>query len=304
MPLNIIKRTPMDKVALLIIYNHRYDKNISVLNKLYESKFTYIYHIIPFYDGDEGNVIPVYESSYNFQGYISQAYTHLKKMEFTHFLIVADDLLLNPHINEITMWDSIGITKSDSFIPIEHFRVLQKQDKYWEWTINAMKYKVNKKGVEINKILPSVDVARKRFDKFLLPYSTIPWRILFKADIVKKIKLVLSMPWSRKLNYPLTAGYSDIFLITADVMPEFATYCGAFAATDLFVEIAIPTALVLSADHIKFDKDLKLHYGAMWPYDGKMECLVSKYRYNLNELLTDFPADKLFLHPIKLSKWK
>ncbi len=52
------------KVALLIIYNHRYDKNIPLLETLYGERFTYLYHIIPFYDGTKDNVITVYDSSF------------------------------------------------------------------------------------------------------------------------------------------------------------------------------------------------------------------------------------------------
>lgn len=62
------------KIALLVLYNHRYDKNIPRIEKLYEGKFSHIFHLMPFYDGDHPNVFPVYESSYYFQSYIAQAY--------------------------------------------------------------------------------------------------------------------------------------------------------------------------------------------------------------------------------------
>lgn len=65
-----------NKLALMVIYNHRFDKNIELIEKLYSPSFSNIFHIIPFYDGNKENVIPVYESSYQFEGYISQAYTH------------------------------------------------------------------------------------------------------------------------------------------------------------------------------------------------------------------------------------
>ncbi|MBR2165594.1 MAG: hypothetical protein IJ915_03500 [Paludibacteraceae bacterium] len=93
----------MNKIALLIIYNHRYDKNIDRLENLYKGKFSHIYHIMPFYDGNIENVIPVYESSYRFQSYITQAFQHLKDKGFTHYFIVADDMLLNPQINETNL---------------------------------------------------------------------------------------------------------------------------------------------------------------------------------------------------------
>lgn len=53
----------MDKIALMVIYNHRYDNNIPIIEDLYNNKFSHIYHIVPFYDGDKRNVISVYDSS-------------------------------------------------------------------------------------------------------------------------------------------------------------------------------------------------------------------------------------------------
>ncbi|MDD2205616.1 MAG: hypothetical protein PHU62_09970 [Bacteroidales bacterium] len=32
----------MNKIALLVLYNHRYDKNIPIIEKIYEGKFSYL----------------------------------------------------------------------------------------------------------------------------------------------------------------------------------------------------------------------------------------------------------------------
>lgn len=104
------------KVALLVVYNHRYDKNIARVRELYAKRFSHIYHIMPFYDGYEQDVIPVYESSYCFSGYLSQAYTHIGDKGFTHFLVVADDMILNPVINELSIWKETGLDYCDSYI--------------------------------------------------------------------------------------------------------------------------------------------------------------------------------------------
>ena len=75
-----------------------------------------------------------------------------------------------------------------------------------------------------------------------------------------------------------------------------------FAATKLFVELAIPTALVLSADKIVTEEDLELKGKPLWSkQDFK---ILDKYDHQLNKLLNDFPANHLYLHPVKLSKWK
>lgn len=71
------------KVALVVIYNHRYDKNIARVKSIYAKRFSYIYHVMPFYDGDKQDVIPVFESSYCFQD-IYHKHGHIYKERDIH----------------------------------------------------------------------------------------------------------------------------------------------------------------------------------------------------------------------------
>ena len=287
------------KTALLVIYNHRFDKNIGRIRELYADRFSHVYHIMPFYDGNENDVIPVYESSYCFSGYISQAYTHLKHLGFTHFFVVADDMILNPSLNEHSIWEQMGIDYSDSYI--DEIVCFQNGGKrWWRRIIDALDYTPDQLGVELKGILPSKEEAQRRFDFHKLPYTPIPRKELLRNP--RKKDFVKMLTRSCELKYPLVRAYSDILLIPADVMPKFANYCGAFAATRLFVEMAIPTALILSADNIKLGNDVKLKPGAMWfEQDFK---ILEGYNNSLEKLFREFPEGKLYLHPIKLSKWK
>lgn len=99
------------KTCLVIIFNHRYDKNISKLRRIYGERFSDIKFLMPFYDGDDADVIPVYESSYQFQGFLVQAYEKLKNISCTHYLFIADDLIINPKFTENNFADSIGGSK-------------------------------------------------------------------------------------------------------------------------------------------------------------------------------------------------
>lgn len=289
------------KVALLVVYNHRYDKNIPIIESLYKGKFTYVYHLVPFYDGNKNNVISVYDSSYYFQNYIAQSYHHIKNEGFTHFFIVADDMILNPKINESNMFNEIGLGEEECYIP--RLSILQQRKNFWPWIFNALKYRLKQPGVEILKVLPTEDVAREMFLRHGIPTSKIP----FKRILTKNLKLLCSsilrnFPFSLKLDYPLVGGYSDIFIITAKEIDKFCQYCGAFAATKLFVEIAIPTSMMLTAKVIKLDRDVKLKEGDLW-FDAVSE-FCNRFDYDLEKLLNEYPQDKLFVHPIKLSKWK
>lgn len=287
------------KVALLVIYNHRFDKNIQRINELYAGTFSHIYHIMPFYDGYAPNVIPVYESSYCFQGYIAQAYTHLRNKNFTHYFVVADDMILNPAVNENTIWEVLGINYNDAYI--DEIICFQRGGKrWWRRIIDALDYSPNQLGVELKGLLPTREEAERCFDFHGLPYTPIPRSELLrnprKKDFLKMLRK------NCELKYPLVRAYSDILLLPADIMPKFTLYCGAFAATRLFVEMAIPTALVLSSDNIKLGKDAKLKPGAMW-FEEDFK-IIEPYNNQLNKLLNDFPSEKFYLHPIKLSQWK
>jgi len=296
----------MNKVALLVIYNHRYDKNIARVNKIYKKSFSYIFHLMPFYDGEEKNVIPVYESSYYFQSFISQAYAHLKDQGFTHYFVIADDLILNPIINESNLWEVIGLPEDHcmltSLIEFQHCKV-----KKWPRIKDAIEYNVIQRGLEISSILPSKQEAVKQFLWHGVSVEPIeresykhlfPWVKVGKFPIWKKLA-----PRSLALSYPLVGGYSDICMITADCMQNFCSFCGAFAAGNLFVEVALPTALILSSKKISFIQNLSLKRGDMWS-DTEKTALSRKYKNSLDNLLADFPSDKLFLHPIKLSVYK
>ncbi len=288
----------MTNIALLIIYNHRYDKNIPKLNDIYRHRFRNIYHVVPFYDGEMENVIAVYEHSWFFQGYVSQAYQHLKDKGFTHFFAVADDMLLNPELNENNLFEYWGLGENECFLDYFHFLPELK----WRWyQLRAMKWKLNQRGVEVRNILPTKQKALEQFKKHGIPYSNIPvtpflsWHVEYLYTYLRNYK-------RRLTDYPLVGGYADIFLVTSEVMEKFALYCGAFSATKLFVELAIPTALVLSSDNIKLSKDLNLSSGALWSEKDKE--FLKRYNNSLDGLMENFPKDKLFLHPIKLSQWK
>lgn len=295
----------MNKTALLIIYNHRFDRNIPILNNIYKGRFSNVFHIVPFYDGDEENVIPVYESSFQFSGYISQAYTHLKGKGFTHYFVVADDMVINPEIDETNLWEKSGISHDSCYIL--GLTSFQTRKKHWERTIEALGYNPYVKGAEIKNVIPSIEEATERFKFHNLPTGDIPFKYVYKnvrrnrsLNTCEKLQLLRRRG---RLAYPLVGGYSDILLVTADVMEKFALYCGAFAATRLFVEVAIPTALVLTSNKIQYDKDLKLKEKTLWNEEDHSRVL-GKYNFSLEALNKDYPEDTLFIHPVKLSKWK
>ncbi|RRD61423.1 hypothetical protein [Tannerella forsythia] len=310
----------MIKIALLIIYNHRYDKNISRIEDLYAERFSHLYHVIPFYNGDKPNVLPVYESSYQFQSYIAQAYAQLEKSiekeQFSHFFIVADDMIINPEITEDNIFDFTGIKENECYLI--SIKDISKERLPMSQFHTISSYNIKKRGVEIENILPSFCEAAEKMRLYGIDTFQFRWRYLIRHLIylvisfcrkkhkkyqIKMIYRTFTMLLLRKkFDYPIVWGGSDCLLLTKQIMPKFCTYCGAFASSELFVEFAIPTALILSADKIVTNRELKLDcISQLYTVDEKAFC--EKYKYQLSHLLESYPPNMFFIHPIKLSQW-
>jgi len=105
-------------------------------------------------------------------------------------------------------------------------------------------------------------------------------------------------------EYPFCKGGSDIFCIGRENLKNFCHFCGIFAASDLFVEIALPTALIMSTKgKLIQEKKIKYRGGYIWGKEN-VDQFSNDYGYNINDLIERFPPKKLFLHPIKITKWR
>lgn len=306
----------MGKVALIIIYNHQYNKNIEVLERIYHSKFSNIYHLVPFYNGTKANVIPVYENSYYFQGYVAQGFKSYFSQDYAHYFFIADDLILNPAINEKNYTENLKLNANSCFLP-GFITFHDIKDWWWTRVGEAFRYKLNVPGVESQAQLPDFHTALKRFKNFELEIKPLQINQIWKRptsvrDIMRLLvrdknyfirKLKSKLFRQRySLSYPMVGSYSDIFVVSSNTIKNFCHYCGVFAATNLFVEVGLPTAMVLSAEKIVLGKDIELQGGALWTVEDYK--ILDKYQNNLNNLLENFPENLLYLHPIKLSKWE
>jgi hypothetical protein len=290
-------------VALIIIYNHNFEENIARCEAIYRSKFDCIFHLMPFYSGNRENVIPVYEHSYYFQGYVAQGFKIFFKEEFQHYIFIADDLILNPEINQNNYKIIFKLDDSSSYL--SRFGSLPDGKQFWSNYVRALKYNPKPKGCEIMSIIPNAGSVSKRLldygvqnqpFSFHQVYGKLNPRTAFKYFRDKLCGLKLN-----RLNYPLAKSYSDIFVIDRFSIKNFTQLSGAFAATDLFVELAIPTAMIMSCNKIVIENQLEFQGKAMWtPDDFK---ILDQYESKLENLLKNFPRNFLYLHPIKLSKW-
>jgi hypothetical protein len=303
----------MNKVALIIIYNHQYNKNIEVLEEIYKERFSNIFHLIPFYNGEKENVIPVYENSFYFQGYVAQGFKSFFNKEFDHYFFVADDLVLNPIINERNYDEHLKLSNDACFLP--ELLAFHEIKDWWERTEEAFKYRIRVDGVEAENQILSYELAIKQFSHYGLQIQSLRFDQIYNkmerpktlnyGQIIEYLKYRIKRFKNRNraynLSYPIVGSYSDIFVVSAENIKMFCHYCGVFAVTNLFVEVGLPTSMVLSAREIVTEEDLDLKGKALWTKDDYQ--ILEKYNNNLDVLLKDFPKENLYLHPIKLSKW-
>lgn len=306
----------MIKAALVIIYNHRFEQNIEVLERVYRSRFSHIFHLVPFYQGDRPNVIPVYDNSYYFQGFLAQGFRSFYQPDFTHYFFIADDMILNPRVNEENFTDELPLSPGYSFISNFSNYNANREKGFWDRVDMAYKWKFHQNGLQGARELPSPEAAAEKFQKLELPNRPLKFEQIWRLpqNFPEWMRAVFTNPVfcarylhakftnrEFQLSYPLIGGYSDIFVIPAETIKAFCHYCGVFAAGNLFVEHAIPTALVLSSDKIVTCHDRKLRGKALWSAEDFKE--FDPFERSLSRLLRGFPTSYLFLHPVKLSQW-
>ncbi len=304
------------KVALIIVFNHKFEKNITILEKIYAGRFTDIYYIMPFYTGERKDVISVYENSYYFEGYIAQAFQKFYKTDYDYYYFISDDLILNPSINESNFDCILSLHGREAYIP--EIKQLHDQQVYWRWTKEAYEYSIVRKGIEAVSELPSLSEAIERFKLHQLDLKPLKYKQVYNIKIntfiyerfsqfiplhigIKKYLEYIKHGFKFKLNYPIVGSYADTFTIPGYAIKKFCHYCGVFAATELFPELAIPTAMAFSCDRMRTENELKLKGKVIW---NRYE--IESYRKqfkDLDDFMSHFPNDHLYVHPIKLSKW-
>ena len=77
----------------------------------------------------------------------------------------------------------------------------------------------------------------------------------------------------------------------------------------LFVEVAIPTALLLACPSVVVENAagqglaVNPHWHGMPLWDTEPATLVQQYGRSIAGLLADWPDDRLYVHPVKLGQW-
>lgn len=309
------------KTCLIVIYNNNFESNIERVEKLHHDRFSKIFHLMPFYTGNKENVINVYGNSYQFQGYIKYGLSTFINDEYTHYCFVADDVALDPELNENNFTQYLNLDEDSGFIngldPIDYDLLMN-----WRWAYPSYFALIGSQNAcEYKNFIPSLDQAKVCFEKHNLKITNITledfmflqcyfeknqtnfYDYTFKKTDKNQIKERLSMIGGSHNLYPLVSSYSDFFVIPHKKIREFTHLCSIFESIRIFVEVAIPTAMVLTLDRIVTTTSIgKKIASFIDPVEA--DNFAKQYNYSVDTILKAWNKIGLLIHPIKLSKWK
>jgi hypothetical protein len=298
-----------NKVCLVVIFNHNFEKNLPILDSLYQGRFSHVRYLMPYYTGHRSDVLSVYDSSYVFQSYIVQAESRLSGEGFTHYVFTGDDVLLNPALNENNI---VTEFKATDRAYIREFKPIWDMPNMWWHTLPALRAFKRDRYIEFQAHLPS----KQEFDDAFKRFGLTP-RTLRRRELLMRMLKIRDRPgvtfenwmyWmvhagGKTVQYPLVYSYSDFFILPASQMRRFCHLCGIFTSINLFVEIAIPTALLLLSDCITLERDINWR-GIEVLDSNERDRLFASYDFSISKVTAAMPANQSYLHPIKLSQLK
>ena len=299
------------RYCLVVVFNHRFEANLPRLRALYRGRFSTVRFLVPFYREGDPDVVPVFESSATFQGYFAQAQRHLAAEGISHFVFVADDLLLNPAIHEGNLHTYFRLRPDGGYTKyLEPFSSLTARWTHFNRTLRELRFD---EFVNARAELPPREEAAARLAAHGLTVRPLGWRNLDAppgpwTDRAREWLTALWLLRRRRdeggeLPYPLLMGYADLLVVPAPAMAEFCHLCGVFAAMGIFVECAAVTALALAVPQISLERDLDQQGLELWS-DADREAFWKRYGARLPDLIADFPERCLYVHPIKLGHWQ
>jgi hypothetical protein len=314
-----------DSVCLVVFLTYNYGSNLPKIYKYYGDMFEKIKIIIPYYhSSDDDRVITVYENCWNYQGMFAQAYPRLMEENFSHYIFVADDCIINNRLNEHNILTSLNLDQRSSFIT--ELQTLASRSLNWlnfsEENTGFRTY-----GVEYKAEIPEPTEAVKLYQRHknfinfsgssFTNYKVLSWpgSVLFRLYrkawrvIKNNRRLTVSHKYFPKivkhLPYPLLMGYSDFLVVNSYDLPYFCHLCGVFASMRMFVEIAIPTALAMASSHIVTLNDTDFTAKTFWGAERLTNLVTIKNNCQglVNNLFSGDGKKVLYFHPIKLSSW-
>ncbi len=318
------------KTALIVLYNHNYEKNIPAIRRLYGARFSQLLQLMPFYYGSDTDVVPVYGNSFLFHSFIAQARQRMKALDCDDFLIVGDDVLLHPDFNEHSAHELLhledGAFYLDGVIDLSAGECYHGINKAAEFCTappgldasanrKAPSYEeaeatLRAKGVLGNTVMRRVKPYWRPFERPCCRHLYANYKIL-RGHLWHIRNAIKNRLFPKRMSYPCVFGYSDIISVPRERLDEWCDLLEIFATWQMFVELAIPTATLLLPEvkvgmapqtgkktgNVWFPQD-PIHFTAVSALINEM---VEHSGKRPEQLAAHYPQEYLYLHPVKLS---
>ena len=166
----------MSEICLSFIFNHQYEKNIPKLREVYGDRYSTIRYLSPFSTfNDDQEVIPIYETSLNFQGYIAQSYKYLPK-DCEYYIFCADDLILNPDFNENNIVERLNCKDA---IYIKYLNPVWEHSFAWHKFDECNDYPNDGCNINYTNLLPSRNDLLNKYETLGFHYKNINFKNFF-----------------------------------------------------------------------------------------------------------------------------
>jgi hypothetical protein len=266
---------------------------------------------MPFSQTKDADVIPYYEKSHYFQACVTQGLQKLQSIDASHYVFTADDLILNPAINEDNVIERLGGRDRVSIPLVQN--ISGENGRPWERRLDIARISADSHGCEWTNLLPDRTSLIERMKKLGISHLV---DVTHFRQILKNLRQPVPDSGDVVIDpvYPCLAGYSDVFIIPKDKLVDFAHYAGITSAMKLFAEVAIPTVSLMVSeelDFIRIEQRINLELTNAEEFSGKGLCLWQRAvddfgslcEYKMANAFAGPYRNTLFIHPIKLSRW-
>ena len=277
----------------------------------------------------EPDVISVHHGSYLFQGFFGEARHVLAELACDAYVIVGDDLILNVNLDENNIHTKMNLRESHAYIK----NLASLYDSPISLSRNRTTYRAFfPDGFQWENALPSSRDAFVRSGKYPISHKPLglrnfplPWTRAGLSSLATALSWFLCRDHARRLffhtckavPYPAFYSYSDFLIIPGKEWEPFAKYCEATTAMQMFVEAAIPLAMVLACTRVETEFEYGEKHDALsprrrmrmrgveLPWQGAArQRFEESFSMDFDKLVDGFDSETLYYHPVKLSRWR
>ena len=312
-------------ICLCVLFTHPHVANLPLLRRIYQGRFRHVRFIMPLLRSDEEDVLTVYRGSFAHHAFVGDHMEALRALNCAHYVLIHDDVLLSPWLDESNIVDALGIEgPSEAFMG--NLRTVPRDVGEWGfqagslWRLIYPRNVISGTGTDtlpsVLAQLPPLAEAAKRAARYGIPATTtfsytertlgpeLTLGQLFSFNHPKPgehefLRLMLELifdgpaPIDIVIPYPIamTGPHADFVVLPDACFAEYVHISGVLAAAGLFVEMASPTALMLSCERVRMLADVRRQ--VEWSQTSVAPWAA------IEKLLSN---DKLLLvHPVKLS---